>query len=127
MTKSFYENWDDEAYRKYMEAFSLDEEKTPGQLSEGMKVKLNLTLALSHRAELLILDEPTSGLDPVSRDELLDIFRALRAKGVSILFSTFRYHQSNSSFSARLFSGLGSLPMAITPREPSQSTSRIRI
>jgi len=88
VTKLFYGNWDEEAYRRYMEAFSLDEEKAPGQLSEGMKVKLNLTLALSHRAELLILDEPTSGLDPVSRDELLDIFRALRAKGVSILFST---------------------------------------
>ena len=29
-----------------------------------MKVKLNLLLALSHRAEMLILDEPTSGLDP---------------------------------------------------------------
>ena len=37
-----------------------------------MKVKLNLLLALSHRAEMLILDEPTSGLDPFSRDELLD-------------------------------------------------------
>jgi len=27
-----------------------------------MKVKLNLALALSHGADLLILDEPTSGL-----------------------------------------------------------------
>ncbi|MBR5738995.1 MAG: ABC transporter ATP-binding protein [Lachnospiraceae bacterium] len=88
VTKRFYENWDDTACRKYMKAFDLSEEKTPGELSEGMKVKLNLTLALSHRAELLILDEPTSGLDPISRDELLDIFTALRDKGVSVFFST---------------------------------------
>ena len=88
VTRSFYPNWDEEAYRRCLSAFELDENKTPGQLSEGMKVKLNLSLALSHRAELLILDEPTSGLDPVSRDELLDIFLALRDKGVSILFST---------------------------------------
>ena len=88
VTRTFYESWDDETYRKYLSAFSLDENKTPMQLSEGMRVKFSLTLALSHRAELLILDEPTSGLDPVSRAELLDAFLFLREKGVSILFST---------------------------------------
>jgi ABC-2 type transport system ATP-binding protein len=88
VTSRFYKNWDNESYRKYMTAFSLDEEKTPSELSEGMRVKFSLTLALSHRAELLILDEPTSGLDPVSRAELLDTFIFLRDKGVSILFST---------------------------------------
>ncbi len=88
VTRRFYDNWDDGAYRKYMDAFSLDPEKTPRELSEGMKVKLNLALALSHRAELLILDEPTSGLDPVSREELLDVFRILREHGAAILFST---------------------------------------
>jgi len=88
VTRRFYENWDDDAYRKYSDAFSLDAEKTPMQLSEGMRVKFSLTLALSHRAELLILDEPTSGLDPVSRAELLDAFLFLKEQGVSILFST---------------------------------------
>ena len=88
VTKTFYSDWDDEAYRKYMDLFELDEDKTPSELSEGMKVKLNLTMALSHGAKLLILDEPTSGLDPVSRDELLEIFKLLAQKGVAILFST---------------------------------------
>ena len=88
VTKRFYDNWDDEACRRYLDAFSLDEDKTPKELSEGMRVKFSLTLALSHRAELLILDEPTSGLDPVSRAELLDAFLFLKEKGVSILFST---------------------------------------
>ena len=88
VTKVFYDNWDDDACRKYLDAFSLDENKTPKELSEGMRVKFSLTLALSHRAELLILDEPTSGLDPVSRAELLDAFLFLKKKGVSILFST---------------------------------------
>ncbi len=88
VTKTFYDNWDDDTCRRYMELFSLDADKTPGELSEGMRVKLNLTLALSHGARLLILDEPTSGLDPVSREELLDTFRFLREKGIAILFST---------------------------------------
>lgn len=88
VTRSFYDNFDEAAFARYMEKFSLDVEKCPRELSEGMKVKLNLALALSHRAELLILDEPTSGLDPVSREELLEIFLSLAAEGVSILFST---------------------------------------
>ena len=88
VTKTFYPNWDEEAYRKYMAMFSLDENKKPIELSEGMKVKFNLLLALSHHAEVLILDEPTSGLDPFSRDELLELFRTLKEHGVTILFST---------------------------------------
>jgi len=88
VTRAFYESWDEAAYREYLELFELDEGKCPGQLSEGMKVKFNLLLALSHGAELLILDEPTSGLDPFSRDEILEIFLKLKARGVAILFST---------------------------------------
>lgn len=88
VTRRFYPNWDDAAFRTYLQRFSLDPEKTPDMLSEGMKVKFSLALALSHHAELLILDEPTSGLDPVSRAELLDEFLKLQKEGVSILFST---------------------------------------
>lgn len=88
VTKAFYRSWDEEAYRKYLELFGLDEAKKPIELSEGMKVKFNLLLALSHRAEVLILDEPTSGLDPFSRDELLELFETLKGHGVTILFST---------------------------------------
>lgn len=88
VTKTFFDTWNEEAYRGYRSLFALDENKTPFELSEGMRVKFHLLLALSHQAEILILDEPTSGLDPFSRDELLDIFTELKKRGVSILFST---------------------------------------
>lgn len=88
VTKRFYDTWDDETYRKYLELFQLDEDKAPCELSEGMKVKFNLLLALSHKAELLILDEPTSGLDPFSRDELLELFCVLKERGTTVFFST---------------------------------------
>lgn len=87
-TRSFYPDWDEAAYRRCMERFRLDENKTPAALSAGMRVKYSLALAMSHHAELLMLDEPTSGLDPISRDELTDQFLALQREGVSILFST---------------------------------------
>lgn len=88
VTKRFYVNWDDNALNEYMKLFNLDPEKTPLQLSDGMKVKYSLATALSHNAKILLLDEPTSGLDPISRDELLDIFLSLSDKGITILFST---------------------------------------
>lgn len=84
----FYDSWDDSLYRKYLSMFNLDENKTPLELSDGMKVKCNLMLALSHKAEILILDEPTSGLDPFSRDELLDLFVELKNEGTAVFFST---------------------------------------
>ena len=89
VTKDFYPDWDSERYARLVRQFSLDESKRVCELSEGMKVKYQLAVAMSHKAELLILDEPTSGLDPVSRDELLDTFLTLcEQEGVSILFST---------------------------------------
>lgn len=87
--KRFYHTWDEKVYQKYLREFNLDENKKINELSEGMKVKYNLALSLSHGALLFILDEPTSGLDPVSRDEVTDIFMKLTEKGdKSVLFST---------------------------------------
>jgi len=88
VTKTFYPGWNDGTYRKYMEMFGLDGEKTPAELSNGMKIKYAMALALSHGAELLILDEPTSGLDPVSREELVEVFLKLRDEGKTVFFST---------------------------------------
>ena len=88
IVKRFYETWDEDVYRRSLALFGLDETKTPLELSEGMKVKLNLLLALSHRCKVLILDEPTSGLDPFSRNEILEIFSKLKKEGVSVFFST---------------------------------------
>ena len=89
VTQKFYTDWNEEQYQKYIKRFALNESKKFKELSNGMKVKYLLALALSHHAELLILDEPTSGLDPVSREELLHIFRKIvKSEKCSILFST---------------------------------------
>ena len=89
VTSRFYDNFDDEKFEEVCKIFNLDINKKIEELSSGMKVKYSVAIALSHKAELLILDEPTSGLDPVSRDEILDIFREIVKNGDrAILFST---------------------------------------
>lgn len=88
VVKRCYNTWDEDSYRYYLVMFGIDENKTTLELSEGMKVKCNLLIALSHKAKVLILDEPTSGLDPFSRNELLDVFKQLKRDGVAVFFST---------------------------------------
>ena len=89
VTKRFYKNFDENKFNEVCKIFNLNMDKKLEELSSGMKVKYSVAVALSHRAELLILDEPTSGLDPVSRDEILDIFREIvKNKDRAILFST---------------------------------------
>ena len=89
VTKRFYKDFDMDKFLEVCKVFNLDLDKKIEELSSGMKVKYSVAIALSHHAELLILDEPTSGLDPVSRDEVLDIFRQIvKNKDRAILFST---------------------------------------
>lgn len=89
VTKRFYKNFDEKKFSEVCKLFNLNIDKKLEELSSGMKVKYSVAIALSHKAELLILDEPTSGLDPVSRDEILDIFRQIvKNKDRAILFST---------------------------------------
>lgn len=87
--RRFYDNWDKALFKRYLEHFSLDPRKRFRDLSQGMKIKFLLSLALSHKARLLILDEPTTGLDPVAREEILDLLEKLVADGQrTVLFST---------------------------------------
>ena len=89
VVSGFYPTWSEEKFKRYTEKFELMPEKKVSELSEGMKVKFALALALSHGAKLLVLDEPTSGLDPLAREQFLDILLSLvKEEGVSVLFST---------------------------------------
>ncbi len=59
-----------------------------GNLSGGMKQKLQLVCALIHTPKVLLLDEPTNGVDPVSRRDFWRILHRLRQDEVTILITT---------------------------------------
>lgn len=87
--KPFYKDWDSNEFFRRVKEFELPDNRRVGDFSKGMKMKLMIAVALSHKAELIILDEPTSGLDPVARDELLDILAEyIEDENRGVLFST---------------------------------------
>ena len=84
-----YTEWSNKDYKEYMERFSLNPRQKISTLSKGMRMKFALTLALSHKADMLIMDEPTSGLDPLIRSQLLEIMTDyMKQGGKGVLFST---------------------------------------
>ena len=84
-----YRNWDNACFQRFLHTLSLPADKAFKDFSRGMKMKLAIAVALSHRPRLLILDEATSGLDPMVRDEILDLFNDFtRDEGHSILLSS---------------------------------------
>jgi len=87
--KPFYKEWTSAHYAELLKKFGLSPKKKVKDLSRGMQVKLQIAIALSHNAQLLILDEPTSGLDPVARDEVCELLQEFVEDGErSVLFST---------------------------------------
>jgi ABC-2 type transport system ATP-binding protein len=87
--KCTYRNWDEAEFEGYMDKFGLPKDKKFKEFSRGMKMKMGIAIALSHKAKLLVLDEATNGLDPVIRDEVTDIFYEFtRDEEHSILISS---------------------------------------
>ncbi|MCH1983222.1 ABC transporter ATP-binding protein [Ruminococcus sp. OA3] len=70
---SVFAGWQQETYEQYLKRFHIDPDKKIKDYSQGMKMKLNIIIAMSHNASLLIMDEATSGLDPVVRDDILEL------------------------------------------------------
>jgi len=107
---SFYEDWTAFDYLVHMAALSgikTDEAERRSQdllewlelsdfakarvggFSAGMKQRLSIAQAMSHKPELLVLDEPTANLDPDGRMSLLGKLKSLpREQGVTIFISS---------------------------------------
>lgn len=71
----FYRQFDKVEFFKQCEHFHLPIDKEIRTFSTGMKAKLKVLVAISHKPKFLLLDEPTAGLDVLARDEVLDMLR----------------------------------------------------
>lgn len=68
-----FPKWDQASYERLMSGFGIPLDKKLREYSRGMKMKIQVAVALSHDPKLVILDEATAGMDPAARDEFLDI------------------------------------------------------
>lgn len=81
--KKMYHSFDENYFIKQSENLKLPMNKKIKEFSTGMKAKLRVLAAMTHRAKLLIMDEPTAGLDVEARNEILDMLRVYIAEDES--------------------------------------------
>src|SRR5258705_1227301 len=63
-------------------------DRPTGTYSGGMRRRLDVSLGIVHRPQVLFLDEPTTGLDPQARARMWDEVRALREGGTTVFLTT---------------------------------------
>lgn len=59
-----------------------------GDLSMGMKKRLDVAIALMHKPSVLIMDEPTADLDPLLRNKMLQLIKKVKKKGTTVIITT---------------------------------------
>lgn len=72
---SMYTQFDKTMFLESCRRYQLPLNKKIKDFSTGMKAKIKILAALSHKAEFLLLDEPTAGLDVLAREDLLNMLR----------------------------------------------------
>ncbi len=90
-TRGLYGEPPDEAYvEQLLRSLALWDKRDARtrELSGGMKRRVLIAKALSHRPKVLFLDEPTAGVDVALRREMWAVVRDLRAQGVTIILTT---------------------------------------
>ena len=68
--------------------FDLDPSARIRHMSKGTKQKVAIVAAFMNAPDVLLLDEPTSGLDPLMQERFVDLVRAERERGATILLSS---------------------------------------
>ena len=73
--------------------FEIDPDAIIENLPVGVQQRVEIIRALMYDAKVLILDEPTAVLTPQETDELLNMMKALKSKGTSIIFITHKLRE----------------------------------
>lgn len=73
--RKMYSEFDQVLFQKKCKELNIPMKKVIREFSTGMRAKLRVLVAMTHKAKLLIMDEPTVGLDVEARNEILDMLR----------------------------------------------------
>lgn len=99
-----------------------DRDKTPAEISGGMKKRAGLARAIALDPEIVLYDEPSSGLDPVIANEIDKLINALRERlGMTSIVVT---HDMDSAYEIASRIGMfyhGKMIQIGTPQEIQRS------
>ena len=92
-----------------------DADTKAGDMSKGMKIRLNVARAVIHRPKVLFLDEPTSGLDPVNARRIRDMILRLREEGTTVFITTHNMNLAEQLCDRVAFVTHGSIALIDSP------------
>ncbi|MBS6194989.1 MAG: ABC transporter ATP-binding protein [Clostridiales bacterium] len=72
---AMYSDFDKKMFLEYCRRYELPLDKPLKEFSTGMKAKMKVLAAISHKADFLLLDEPTNGLDVLAREDLVSMLQ----------------------------------------------------
>ena len=85
-----------------MVGIKVDKKKFPFELSGGEQQRIAIARALLNDPKLIIADEPTGNLDPQTSKEIMQLFKSLHQKGMTLLMATHDY-QMIVKFPGKIF------------------------
>ncbi|MAV80051.1 MAG: phosphonate ABC transporter ATP-binding protein [Flavobacteriaceae bacterium TMED171] len=74
-----------------MVGIKVNREKFPFELSGGEQQRIAIARALLNDPKLIIADEPTGNLDPQTSHDIMQLFKSLHQKGMTLLMATHDY------------------------------------
>ena len=74
--------------------FQIDPREKVGNLSVGIKQRVEILKALYHESDVLILDEPTAVLTPQEVNDLFRVLKELKADGKTIIIITHKLKET---------------------------------
>jgi len=93
------------------------EKSTAVHLSGGERRRLEIARALIRSPKFILLDEPFAGIDPLAVDDIKEIIRSLKDKGIGILISDHNVRETLSICDRASIVFEGNIILTGTPRE----------
>ena len=81
---------------------AINTQKYPFELSGGEQQRIAIARAMLNEPQLIIADEPTGNLDPETSKEIMQLFKSLHQKGMTLLMATHDYNMI-MKFPGRIF------------------------